>query len=65
MRIKNTLGLFETAHLEAIGSAIGKCCSACKIVEKEGLVEMVKMETDLIGEERKKPKLIVELKKAK
>ena len=65
LRVKNAMLQFENVQLEAIGSAIGKCCSACKLLEQEGFILIEKMETDLIGEEKTKPKVTIMVKKVK
>ena len=65
LRIRNAMLQFETIQLEAIGSAIGKCCSACKLLEEEKLILIEKMETDLIGEDKTKPKVTILVKRVK
>ena len=65
LKVKNAMLQFETVQLEAIGSAIGKCCSACKLLEEEGSILIEKMETDLIGEEKTKPKVTILVKRVK
>ena len=65
LKVKDTLAQFENIQLEATGSAIGKCCTACKLLEEEGVILIEKMETDLIGEEKSKPKVTILVKRVK
>ena len=65
LKVKNSLLQFESVQMEAIGSAIGKCCSASKLLEQEGLILIESMETDLIGEEKNKPKVTIMVKRVK
>ena len=65
LKVKNALLQFESVQMEAIGSAIGKCCSASKLLEQEGLILIESMETDLIGDEKNKPKVTIMVKRVK
>ena len=65
LKIKNALLQFESVKLEALGSAIGKCCSATKLLEQEGLILIETMETDLIGDDKNKPKVTIMVKRVK
>ena len=64
--IKNHLMHYKEVHLEAVGRAIGKALSASKLLEEEKVGTIEKLNTDLIGEERKySPKVLVTLAKVR
>ncbi len=53
LHIKNHLVYFEEVIVTAIGKSIGKALSAAQLLKKEDSVKIKKVETDLIGEEKK------------
>ena len=63
--IKNYFLHYDTVEIQAIGSSIGHACSAAKLLHEEEYLDIQKLQTDLVGSNKFKPKITICVTKKK
>ena len=63
--IKNHFLHYDSVEIQAVGSSIGMACTATQLLQEEEFLEIDKLQTDLVGEEKFKPKVSIVVSRKK